>query len=164
MAASMFTLSPANHPSLEELVANPGKHCWATFRRNKNIIEVRTNIVRPVDSPFPKNGGQTWRAIAQRCNRSKVWGVLFVSQNETYDISLLVSYLQSKGEKVKVSDLTLIPISPVKRYRATIKCYSLVTILNGGRPARNKDKDADERRRRCGSVDFMAEMLKRTQK
>lgn len=149
MAKSIFTLAPADHPTDLLALERTCYKCWSTYRRDGNKIDVRTN--------GENAGGQTWVTIAQRIKGG--WIVESGRGLLGQGGMLLARYLADKGENVACENG--LHGGPVKRYRATLRRYSLPTILNG-REVLNRDAEADKQSAARKAVS-MADRLKEIQ-
>ena len=168
MAASTFTLAPADHPTDPQELEG-GYKLWSTYKRSGNLIHVRSNNPNTA-------GGQVWHIIAFRAGlgldapvanpdhaiivepSDKAWyierGSGFLAQGGM----LLARYLMQRGERIR-SEMPAYD-GRVKRYRATGRAYSLPTILNGGKAVVSRDKQADERSK-ARNVDIATAMAVR---
>jgi len=143
--ASIFTLAPADHPTDLLALERTCYKCWSTYRRDRDLIEVRTN--------GNNAGGQVWRPIARRVRGN--WQVDSGRGLLGQGGLLLARYLFQRGENVACE--IGFHNGEVKRYRATLKRYSLPSILNGGEVL-NRDAEADKRSAERKGVDMVARL------
>jgi hypothetical protein len=143
--ASIFTLAPADHSVDVLALERTGAKCWSTYRRDKNLIEVRTNA--------DNAGGQIWQPIARR--KRGGWIVQPGSGFLMQGGALLARHLSQRGENVACE--VGFHETTVVRYRATLKRYSLPSILNGGEVV-NRDDEADKQSAKRKGVDMVARL------
>jgi hypothetical protein len=142
---SIFTLAPADHPTDLLTLERTCYKVWSTYRRHGNRIDVRTNQENA--------GGQTWALIARRTRNG--WQVESGRGLLGQGGMLLARYLDQRGENVACE--IGFHNGAVKRYRATLKAYSLPTLLNG-RAVLDRDAEADKRSAERKGVDMAARL------
>lgn len=142
---SIFTLAPADHPTDLLALEKTCYKCWSTYRRSGDRIDVRTNQMNA--------GGQIWQPIARR--RRGGWEVSGGSGLLGQGGMLLARYLDQRGENVACE--IGFHDGAVKRYPATLKLYSLPSLLNG-RAVLDRDAEADKRSAERKGVDMAARL------